>query len=460
MPVDRTALPEVGRDPSFFFPRIERHRLANGMAVRTVEHRSAPVVSFVLQVKGGSGADESGREGVTALTGDMLDEGTGELSAIDVSELLARIGAEFDIEVGPDATTITLTTLARFADRGAGALADLTMRPSLHQNDFARVRQMRLDRLRQIRDLPAALAERAFLKVLYGAHPYGHLSIGTIRSLDAMVVGDVERCHEALFQPALATLVVVGDLPHAGLLATAERAFGGWEAGAGEAGIEETTGAADVPVPLAPSARLVVIPREHATQSHLRIGHLAARRGTPDYPALLVMNAALGGQFVSRINLKLREEKGYTYGARTGFDWRLGPSPFSLEASVDTNATADAIADSLAELSAIRGSRPASEPELTLAKATLTRGYPRSFEKAQQVARSVCQLVLYALPDSYFESFVPLVAGVSSEDVTRAAARHLDPTKFATLIVGDQHAIEGSLGDLGLGDPIVLAPED
>jgi zinc protease len=460
MPVDRTALPEVGRDPSFFFPRIERHRLANGMAVRTVEHRSAPVVSFVLQVKGGSGADESGREGVTALTGDMLDEGTGELSAIDVSELLARIGAEFDIEVGPDATTITLTTLARFADRGAGALADLTMRPSLHQNDFARVRQMRLDRLRQIRDLPAALAERAFLKVLYGAHPYGHLSIGTIRSLDAMVVGDVERCHEALFQPALATLVVVGDLPHAGLLATAERAFGGWEAGAGETGIEETTGAADVPVPLAPSARLVVIPREHATQSHLRIGHLAARRGTPDYPALLVMNAALGGQFVSRINLKLREEKGYSYGARTGFDWRLGPGPFSLEASVDTNATADAIADSLAELSAIRGPRPASEPELALAKATLTRGYPRNFEKAQQVARSVCQLILYDLPDSYFESFVPLVSGVSSEDVTRAAARHLDPTKFATLIVGDQHTIEGSLGELGLGEPIVLAQED
>jgi predicted Zn-dependent peptidase len=460
MPVDRTALPEVGRDPSFSFPRIERHRLANGMAVRTVEHRSAPVVSFVLQVKGGSGADESGREGVAALTGDILDEGTGELSAIDVSDLLARIGAEFDIDVGPDATTVTLTTLARFADRGARALADLTMRPSLRQDDFARVRQMRLDRLRQIRDLPAALAERAFLKVLYGAHPYGHLSIGTVRSLDAMVVGDVERCHAALFQPALATLVVVGDLPHVGLLATAERAFGGWAAGAGDAGIEEAVGAADVPVPLAPSARLVVIPRERAAQSHLRIGHLAARRGTPDYPALLVMNAVLGGQFVSRINLKLREEKGYTYGARTGFDWRLGPSPFSLEASVDTNATADAIADSLAELSAIRGSRPASEPELTLAKATLTRGYPRSFEKAQQVARSVCQLILYDLPDSYFESFVPLVSGVSSEDVTRAAARHLDPTKFATLIVGDQHAIEGSLGDLGLGDPIVLAPED
>ena len=161
--------------------------------------------------------------------------------------------------------------------------------------------------------------------------------------------------------------------------------------------------AADIQ-PAEPRRHVAVVAREGAAQSELRIGHLSARRDTPDYPALLVMNAVLGGQFVSRINLKLREEKGYTYGARTGFDWRRGLAPFSLQASVHTAATADAIRDSLNELEAIRGSRPPSDTEMALAKASLTRGYPRNFETAQQVARSVAQLALYGLPDTYFEN--------------------------------------------------------
>jgi len=468
MAVDRSRLPEVGPDPAFSFPRIGRQPLANGLTVRTVEHPSVPVVTFVLQTSGGSGADTPGLEGITALTADMLDEGTGALSAIDVSEALARLGAEFDIEVGPDATTVTLTTLARFADRGASLLADLVTRPSLREEDFDRVRRLRLDRLRQLRDLPAALAERAFLQLLYGTHPYGHLSIGSAATLEAMTLDHVRRVHAAMFQPSRSTLVVAGALPHAALLAAAEQAFGGWRdtAVAAAPSTDATAGvatspvrAADLPVPRTAVTRLAVIARERAAQSHLRIGHLSAERATPDYPALVVMNAVLGGQFVSRVNLKLREEKGYTYGARTGFDWRLGPGPFSLETSVDTRVTAEAVADVLAELAAIRGPRPATAHELMLAKATLTRGYPRNFETAQQVGRSVAQLALYGLPDDYFETFAPRVSAVSPEDVTRVAGQYLDPARMTTLIVGDHLAIEDALAGLGLGEPLILPSE-
>jgi len=171
------------------------------------------------------------------------------------------------------------------------------------------------------------------------------------------------------------------------------------------------------------------------------------------------MNAVLGGQFVSRINLKLREEKGYTYGARTGFDWRRGVSPFALQTSVHTGATADAIADSLAEIQAVRGSRPPSDTEMQLAKASLTRGYPRGFETAQQVARSVAQIALYGLPDTYFAEFVPKVNAVTSANVVDAAARYLDPSKLTTLIVGDHSAIAESLRGLGLGEPQVFPVE-
>jgi predicted Zn-dependent peptidase len=204
---------------------------------------------------------------------------------------------------------------------------------------------------------------------------------------------------------------------------------------------------------------LAVVQRESAAQSELRIGQLATSRVTPDYPALLVMNAVLGGQFVSRVNLKLREEKGYTYGARTSFEWRRGISPFALQTSVHTASTADAIADSLAEIAAIGGMRPPSDEEMLLAKASLTRGYPRGFETAQQVGRSVAVLSLYALPDRYFQEFVPKVNAVTSADVVAAAARHLDPAKLTTLIVGDYSAIADSVRSLNLGEPQLHAAE-
>lgn len=454
MAVDRSKLPEVGPDPRFVFPKIVRHRLSNGLPVRTVEHHSMPIVTFVVQVNDGSGADPAQQHGLAALTADMADEGTGSLSAIDVSDALARLGAEYDVDVAPDATAFTVTTLTRFADRAASLLADILARPSLHEEDFTRVRQLRLDRLRQLRDLPPAVAERAFLRLLYGDHPYGHLPIGNDASLRALTTDDVRTFHGRAYRPSRASLVVAGDMSHDELLATAERAFGGWSDGAahGDGGTS--------PEATAPSrssdTRLAVVPRDGAAQSELRIGHLTTGRDTPDYPALLVLNAVLGGQFVSRVNLKLREEKGYTYGARTGFDWRRGISPFSLQASVHTAATADAVSDSLNELEAIRDGRPADEREMTLARATLTRGYPRAFETAQQVGRSVAQLVLYGLPDTYFEQFVPKVNAVTVDEVTRVAQVHLDPSRMLTLIVGDHQAIAGSLQQLQLGDARVL----
>ena len=452
MRADRSRMPEVGPDPTFRFPAVARHTLDNGLQVRTVEHHTVPVVSMVVQVDGGAVADPPGREGLAAITADMLDEGTGSLSAIEVSEGLARIGAQFDIDVGADATQLSLTTLSRFADRGAGWLAELLTRPSLRASDFDRVRQMRLDRLRQLKDLPAAVAERAFLRLIYGDHPYGHLAIGNAVALGATTLEEVTAFHAVSFRPSCTTVTVVGPLEHDGLLRLVAGALSGWS---------DSSTLVDAPPPVVASqpagqSRLTVVSREGAPQSELRIGHLSARRDSPDYPALLVMNAVLGGGFASRLNLKLREEKGYTYGARSGFDWRRGIAPFALRASVHTAATADAISDCLAELDGLRGARPPSEGEMVLAKASLTRGYPRGFETAQQVARSVARLALYGLPDTYFEEFVPRVQAIEAADVMRVAERHIDPARAVTLIVGDYQTIEESLRPLGLGEPQLL----
>jgi zinc protease len=201
------------------------------------------------------------------------------------------------------------------------------------------------------------------------------------------------------------------------------------------------------------------VPRPGAPQSELRIGHVAAARDTPDYHALVAANMVLGGQFVSRINLNLREGKGLTYGARTAFDFRRMPGPFTLQVSVQTAGTVRAIAESLDEIAAIRGPRPISDAELALGVAALTRGYARNFETAEQIARAVMQLALYDLPDNYFAEFVPRVEGVTAEEATRVMARYTDPDRLTTLIVGDIEAIGQDLPGLNLGAAVVLSAD-
>jgi predicted Zn-dependent peptidase len=410
---------------------------------------------LVVQVEGGSGADPATQEGLAAITADMVDEGTGSLSAIDVSDAITRLGADYDVDVGSDVTTFSLTTLERFSGRGAQLLADLLIRPSLREADFQRVRQLRVDRLRQLKDVAPAVAERAFVRLLYGDHPYGHLAIGNEAALRALSIADISGFHAERFVPSQATLIIAGDMTHDAMRALADASFGGW---ANRVGAVVQRRASEIEPVDSPNGQLAIVPREGAAQSELRIGHLSAQRNTPDYSALLVMNSVLGGQFVSRVNLKLREEKGYTYGARTGFDWRRGLAPFSLSTSVHTAATAEAVRDAHAEIDSLRGARPVTASELALSKASLTRGYPRNFETAAQVARAVGQLALFGLPDTYFQEFMPKVNAVTEDDVTRVAAAYLDPGRLTTLVVGDHAAIRESMSRL-IGDAVVIPPE-
>ena len=456
--VDRSRLPAVGPDPVFHFPAIARRQLPNGLGVWTVEHRSVPVVTFVLLLTVGAATDPASFPGLASLTGDMLDEGAGDRTALEVNDALARIGAQFDTEVGPDATILTITTVARFAARGLALLADIVVRPQFETREFERVRQLRANRLRQLRDMPSALADRAFAPLLYGDHPYGHLAIGTEDALQQITVDQVRAFHQRAYRPADATLIVVGDGAHADLADAAAAAFGGWDGATSRDPAIHTSLQRALSLPEVAPSHLALIDRPGAAQSELRIGHVAVPRSTPDYPALLLLNMVLGGQFVSRINMNLREDKGFTYGARTAFDFRRGPGPFQVQASVQTAATAAAIEEVLKEIDGIATSRPVSDPELALARAALTRGYPRNFETAEQIARSVAQLALYQLPDDYFARFVPTIAGLELDMLAGVASAHLHPSRLVALVVGDRAVIDPSLGTLPFGAPAVVSP--
>ena len=449
--VDRSRLPEPGPARSFTFPTIRKSALASGLRVWTVSHPSVPVVTLMVLIRRGAADDPPGKEGLAAMTVDMLDEGSGGRSAIQMHEGLARLGAQLDSDIGPDAALLSTTVLSRFADPALTLLADMVARPALAEPDFARVRQLRLHRLTQLRDMPGAVADRIFVKLLYGDHPYGHTPLGGERSLSALSVDDVRQFHAVAIQPSETTLVAVGDCDHDVIGRLAAEVFDGWE-GAADGGAPRSSGLSQPP-------RLNVVPRPGAPQSELRIGHVAVARNTPDYHALVAANMVLGGQFVSRINLNLREAKGFTYGARTAFEFRRLPGPFALTVSVQTAATSRAIEESLDEIAAIRGPRAVTREELALGVAALTRGYARNFETAVHVARAITQIALYDLPDDYFAQFVPRIAEVTVDEVTRVAAAHLDPARLTTLVVGDLDAVAGDLARLNLGETAVLSAE-
>jgi predicted Zn-dependent peptidase len=448
MGVDRSRLPSLGPEPRFRFPEIRKRRLANGLQVATIQHHAVPLVSFLVLLPVGAAADPGERPGLAAVTSDMLDEGSGELDAIELHESLGRIGGHLDSEIGSDATILTLTSLARYADRGIGLLADMLIHPRLEPRDFERVRELRLNRLVQLRDMAPALADRAFTERLYPNHPYGHLPIGTEGSLRSMALEEVGAFHASMFTPSRITVIASGDATHEVLGDFVEGALGNWSPSAATA---EPVDPSVLPTPPPPRERLAVLHRPGAAQSELRIGHVSVPRSTPDYHALLVLNMVLGGQFVSRINMNLREDKGYTYGARTSFDFRRGPGPFGLYASVQSDATADAVVEAMSELRVIRGERPVTRAELEMGRAALTRGYPRNFETAEQISRGAAQLALYGLPDDYFSTFVSKVLAVDEAAATRAAEQHIDPARLLTVIVGDRDKIGDGLERLNLG---------
>ena len=453
--VDRSTLPAPGPSGPFRFPAIHRRVLSNGLEVRAISHHNVPVASVVLLVPAGTAADPPDRPGLAAFTADLLDEGSAGRSAIEVADALARCGADLDIDVGPDATAITLTTLTQFLGPGLALLGEMVMAPNLAQTDIERVRKLRFERLRQLRDHPPAVAERAFLRLLYSDHPYGHLGLGSEASLEATTHADVRGFHAGAFVPGGATVIIAGDEQAENLFAATADVFGGWVAPTAPSSVNRDSGLA--PPPRAPQHRLAIVPRPGAAQSEIRIGHVCASRETPDYHALVVLNMILGGQFVSRVNMNLRQDKGYTYGVRTGFDLRRGLGPFALSTSVGTDVTAPAIREAMKELEDIRGARPATADELSLARASVTRGYPRGFETAQQVARGVSQLALHGLPDSYFEEFVPRIDAVTLDDINRVAAAYLDPTRMVTLAVGDHDKVGPTLASLNLGEPVVMS---
>jgi len=430
VPAPRSLPPLPAAPTAVHFPAIQRDELASGLRVWSLAWSPVPVVTIALLLESGSAQDPPDRPGLASLTADLIDEGAAGRDAVQLSDAFARLGTHLDVDVSPDTTLLSMTTLAKNLDPALALLGDVLIRPHLAEPDLLRIRDLRLNRLRQLKTSAGAVAERAFLAAVFGSHPYGHGTFGTSRTLEAASLDDVRAFHQGMFRAGRATLIVAGDAQAATVAACAHKHLGGWHLGG-----PDTESGIPVPAPMPPQC--VMIDRPGAPQSELRIGHLGPARRIPEYHALVVLNAALGGQFTSRINQQLREAKGYTYGARTSFDFRRVRGSFSCDTSVQGDATIEAIGDVLAAFDAAGSTNPIEDDELARAKGSLTRGYVRHFETAAHLVRAAIDLAKFQLPDDTFDRYVPDVGTVTGGAVLDAARRFIRPAECVAVIVGD-----------------------
>lgn len=439
---DASRLPKPGPSPKLTLPSKERQKLSNGLEVWLVRHAELPLVSLNLVVKTGATADPTGKAATASLTADLLTGGTRTRSALDIANQLQGLGASLGTGAGWDSSNIALTALTRNLDQVLDLFADVALNPAFPTEELELRRRRQLVAQVQRKVNANEMAAVAYSQVLYGKnHPYGNSIDGDENSLKAITRGDLESFYGTYYRPNNAVLVVVGDVTAKDLLPKLERAFAAWK--------PATVPTATIPA-VAPrdKAMIYLVDKPGAAQSVLNIGQMGVERNTPDYFPLVVMNSMLGGQFTSRVNLNLREEKGYTYGARTAWDYRRGAGPFVASAGVQTAVTKESVVEFLKELRGIRGEIPVTPQELDYNKQSIIRRYPSAFETSAQISAQLSNMVVYNLPDSYFNDYISRINAVTIEDVKRVAQKYLDPSRMAILVVGDRKVIEPKLREI------------
>jgi zinc protease len=445
--VDRSGLPEVGAPPAVSFPELQRATLSNGLEIILAERHTVPVVYFQLLVDAGYAADQHGIPGTASLAMTMLDEGTRSRSALEISEELAMLGAGLGTGANLDQSIVTLNALKENLDESLEIFADVILNPSFPEADFERLKRQRLAQIQQEKVQPFGMALRVFPALIYGeGHAYGNpfSGSGTEEAVTGMTRDDMRQFHQTWFKPNNATLVVVGDATLDEVQSRLERLFRDWRPG-------------DVPqknlatVEQRPSSSVYVLDRPGSPQSVILAGHVAPPKANPDELAIQTMNTALGGDFTSRINMNLREDKHWSYGAGSVFIDARGQRPFFTYAPVQSDKTKESVQEIYAELTGVIGDNPLTDDELHKAIGSQTLTLPGSWETNSAVLGSINQIVRFGYGDDYFKTFADRIRALGLADLNGAARNTLRPDHVIWIVVGDKEQIMPGLQELGFG---------
>jgi zinc protease len=427
----------------FALPKGDSFTLANGLTVIHNFNPALPLVAAELVVRSGSGANPAGQPGLASFTAQMLEEGTTSRTAPQIADELAQLGAFMTTGANADASIASVMSLKANFSQSLDVLADMVQHPAFPAEEIERSRSSRLGELSQERENAPAVAARIELAALYGdVHPYGSTELGNEVAVKAIGRADLAGFWQQHYVPGNAALVVSGDITREALKALAETRFGEWKGVASEQALLGP----DQPT----HARLILVDKPGAPQTAIRVAILGPDRKTPDFDALQVMNAALGGLFTSRINSNLREEKGYTYGTKSGFDYRRAPGPFAVAGSIRTDVTGVAVAEIFKE---IRGmtSAPMGAAEMSNARNSQILSLPGRFETNQAIGASLANIFIYDLGLDYYVGLPARYAAVTAKQAQAVAAKYLQPKKMIVIAVGDKASIAAQFKPLKLG---------
>ena len=453
--VDRSKPPALGAAPELKLPKLQRATLSNGLKVVLAERHEVPLVNLTLAVDAGFASDALSSPGTANLAMEAMTDGTKTRNALQISDELDNLGAQLRTNSNLDLSFVSLSALSAKLDPSLDLFADVILNPSFPDEEVERERKLTLAAIEREENNPAMMAQRVLPALLYGAnHPYGMplTGSGTSESVSKLTRADLVKFHETWVRPNNSTLIVVGDTTLKQITPQLEKRFGGWKGG--EVPRKNVT-----KVPLAAKSEVYLIDKPGAIQSVIVAGIVAPPRATPDEIAIEAMNTALGGTFGARINMNLREDKHWTYGARTILRDARGQRPYFAVAPVQTDKTKESMVELNKELRGIVGDHPIQEAELEKVQANETLKLPGSRETIEALSQSVVDIVQFGLADDYYETYGAKVNALKTADVNGAAKEVVRPDNLIWIVVGDRAKIEAGVKELGYGEFHLMSPE-
>jgi zinc protease len=444
--------PPPGMPRPYHFPHFTHDRLSNGLTIWTVPLPDRDLVSVHLLVDAGAASESEAEAGIAALAAETLVTGTRRLDGHAFAEATERLGIELHADSSWDLARAGFLALGdRFA-AGLELLAEMVLEPRFDEGEFDRLREERLADILQARSEPGRLADEHFLRQCYpDDSPYGRLNAGMPESVEPLTVAQARAHHDRHWRPDRAHLVVAGPITAAEARDAAESSLGAWD---GTSPGHRSIAAAD-----RGGRRIVVVDRPGSVQSEIRVGHVGIARDYADYFPAIVMASLLGGTFSSRLNQRLREELGYTYGARAAFDPRRSAGPFIARAAVHTEVTADAVRETLALLEGMRAAEPAAD-ELKEVTDFLVGVFPLRFETTAGAAAGIEPVAVYGLDHDWWATYRDRIEAVGPREVHAAARALLRPAEALVVLTGDAAAVRPALEAADLGSVEVIRPVD
>ncbi|MFZ5609784.1 MAG: M16 family metallopeptidase [Pseudomonadota bacterium] len=447
---DRSAMPAVEGTPDLSFPSLATDKLANGIEVVLAERHAVPVVQIAIQFDAGYAADQGARLGTASFAMAMLDEGTRKRNALQISEEQERLGAQITASSNLDTSSVSLNALKENLGAAIDLWADIVRNPIFDKAELERLRQLRLAQIAQEKAQPVGIALRELPPLLYGAgHAYGipFTGSGTEASVQAIARDDLLAFQSRWLRPDNARVFVVGATTMAEIKPLLEKALGDWQAPSSPKGAKNI---GEVALPAV--GRILIVDRPGSPQSLILAGHVAPPTGADNNIAIEAMNDVIGGQFTARVNMNLREDKGWAYGALTLLQNARGQRPYLVYAPVQTDRTADSLAELIKELKAFTSAKPATEAEMVRVVNNAVRSLPGQFETSGAVLGALLANSQFDRPLDYQASLTARFRALGLDDVRAAAREVIQPDKLIWLVVGDRAKIEAPLRALGLGE--------